>query len=378
VARTPILAGDAALNPSSWEFGAPACEEQFARKVGAVTAAFSTHSAPPPSLHPSQPMHYRQRAEFRIRHDGHDLHYAMFDPAKPKEPVRIDQFPAASHRINALMRELRAALLPSITLRERLFQVEFLTTLTHEALVTLIYHRSLDAAWTDAAHALEQQLGARIIGRSRGQRIVLSEPYITERLEVDGRQLLLRQPEGCFTQPNAEVNRAMLGWARNACGTRTDGLLELYCGIGNFTVALADRFSAVLATEINPTALEAARHNLSVNRADNTFVARMASHEVAQALSRQRPFRRLHAFDLDAFHADTVLVDPPRAGLDDASCALLAQFARIVYISCNPQTLLRDVARLGNAYRIERFALFDQFPYTPHIECGVMLQRRHH
>jgi tRNA (uracil-5-)-methyltransferase len=378
VARTPILAGDAALNPLSWEFGARACEEQFARKTDAVIGAFSLHSPPPPSLHPSQPMHYRQRAEFRIRHEGDDLDYAMFDPARPKDPVHIDQFPAASRRINALMHELRAALLPSIALRERLFQVEFLTTLTNEALVTLIYHRTLDAAWTDAAHALEQQLDARIIGRSRGQRIVISEPHITERLEVDGKNFLLRQPEGCFTQPNAEVNRAMLGWARDACGARSDGLLELYCGIGNFTVALADRFDRVLATEINPTAIEAARHNLGVNGADNAFVARMAGHEVAQALSRQRPFRRLHAFDLDAFNAATVLVDPPRAGLDDASCALLVQFARIVYISCNPQTLLRDVGRLGDAYRIERFALFDQFPYTRHIECGVMLQRRHH
>jgi tRNA/tmRNA/rRNA uracil-C5-methylase (TrmA/RlmC/RlmD family) len=76
----------------------------------------------------------------------------------------------------------------------------------------------------------------------------------------------------------------------------------------------------------------------------------------------------------------TILVDPPRAGLDATTLALCGKFDRILYISCNPTTLepaLREL--LATTHRLERVALFDHFPYTQHVECGVLLvanQRR--
>ncbi len=71
-----------------------------------------------------------------------------------------------------------------------------------------------------------------------------------------------------------------------------------------------------------------------------------------------------------------MLVDPPRAGLDEASCRQLSGYARIVYISCNPDTLEDNLALLTETHRITRLALFDQFPWTHHCECGVLLERR--
>ncbi|MBK6278547.1 MAG: tRNA (uridine(54)-C5)-methyltransferase TrmA [Gammaproteobacteria bacterium] len=361
---------------SEQDYSAPACAALLEQKVRVVRDAMHELGAPVPEVHASPPRHYRQRAEFRFWHEGDDAFYAMFDPANPREPVRIDEFPPASQRINALMQRLRAAVLRSPALARKLFQVEFLSTLANEALVVLVYHRPLDAAWEDAARELSLVLDAQLIGRSRGQRIVIGESFVTERLQVDGRELVLRQPEGCFTQPNAEVNRAMLSWARAGCGGAHGGLLELYCGIGNFTVALADRFDTVLATEINKAAIAAAGHNLAANGIDNTFIARLSSAEASAALARERPFRRLRDFDLDRFDPGTVLVDPPRAGLDARTLAQVAGFGRIVYISCNPQTLRENLVALAATHDIERFALFDQFPYTHHLECGVTLQRR--
>lgn len=65
------------------------------------------------------------------------------------------------------------------------------------------------------------------------------------------------------------------------------------------------------------------------------------------------------------------------AGLDDATRTLINDFDRIVYISCNPRTLLRDIRdAVSSTHRVERFALFDQFPYTDHAECGVLLVRK--
>ena len=71
-----------------------------------------------------------------------------------------------------------------------------------------------------------------------------------------------------------------------------------------------------------------------------------------------------------------MLVDPPRAGLDARTLAQVAGFDHIVYISCNPRTLLENLRALAPTHRIERCAAFDQFPYTPHLECGVSLRRR--
>merc|ERR1712048_325592 len=71
----------------------------------------------------------------------------------------------------------------------------------------------------------------------------------------------------------------------------------------------------------------------------------------------------------------TILVDPPREGLDDLTCKLLARFNHIVYISCNPETLARDVSALSTTHTVAHLAVFDQFPYTEHLEMGLVLQR---
>jgi len=363
------------MSATTQQYSELAYQQALEQKLERVCAGMKALGLPQPTLHRSPWVHYRQRAEFRVWHEGNDTFFAMFDPAEPRVPLRMDQFPAASERINRMMRDLRTAVLQSPALRHRLFQVEFLSTLSGEALAVLVYHRRLDETWQREAESLRTLLDATIIGRSRGQRLVLGDDFVTEKLEVDGRELVLKQPEGCFTQPNADVNRAMLGWARRACQGSRGGLVELYCGIGNFTVALANCFNSVLATEISKVAIAAARHNLAANGIDNTFVAHLSSEEAAQALSRERPFRRLATFDIEKLDAGSVLVDPPRAGLDQRTLELVGGFERIVYISCNPHTLQLNLQSLRHTHEVEQFALFDQFPYTAHMECGVLLHR---
>ena len=72
----------------------------------------------------------------------------------------------------------------------------------------------------------------------------------------------------------------------------------------------------------------------------------------------------------------TLFVDPPRAGLDATCRKLAATFDRVVYVSCNPQTLARDLEELRATHAVTQVAAFDQFPYTPHLEAGVLLERR--
>ena len=356
-------------------------DEQLAEKQAYVESTFAAFDTPALEVYPSPPSHYRQRCEFRIWHEEDDLFYAMFevDPENPKNKrvVRLDQFPVASAQINELMPKLREAFLASDELRRRLFQVEFLTTLSGEALVTLIYHRPLGDAWEAEARALESALGIMIIGRSRKQRLVLTRDHVWERLTVDGRTLHYQQVENSFTQPNAHICQTMLSWAKEATqGRQTEDLVELYCGNGNFTIALAENFRRVLATEISRTSVASANVNLEANGVTNAHVARMSAEEFALALKGEKEGRRVAEMALDEYDFSTVLVDPPRAGLDEQSCQQISEYAQIVYISCNPATLAENLTLLTKTHDIERFALFDQFPFTHHCECGVLLTRR--
>ncbi|MBH3409610.1 MULTISPECIES: tRNA (uridine(54)-C5)-methyltransferase TrmA [Pseudomonas] len=357
-------------------FDPSAYDTQLEGKVARLRALLAPFGAPEPAVFDSPREHYRLRAEFRLWREDGQRHYAMFAPGDKHKAILIDDFPIASQRINELMPRLKAAWQASEALGNRLFQVEFLTTLAGDAMVTMCYHRPLDEAWEVAARQLAEDLGVSVIGRSKGKRLVIGRDYAVEKLDVAGRVFSYRQPEGAFTQPNGAVNQKMLSWAFEAIGEREDDLLELYCGNGNFTLPLATRVRQVLATEISKTSVNAALSNLDENAVDNVRLVRLSAEELTQALNEVRPFRRLEGIDLKSYAFGTVFVDPPRAGMDPDTCELTRRFERILYISCNPETLAANIAQLHDTHRIERCALFDQFPYTHHMESGVLLVRR--
>ncbi|ATP46793.1 tRNA (uridine(54)-C5)-methyltransferase TrmA [Pseudomonas kermanshahensis] len=359
----------AAFDPSSYA-------TQLDAKVARLRELLAPFGAPEPAVFDSPREHYRLRAEFRLWREDGQRHYAMFAPGEKHKAILIDDFPIASERINDLMPRLKAAWQASEALSNRLFQVEFLTTLAGDAMVTMCYHRPLDEAWEVAARQLADELGVSLIGRSKGKRLVIGRDYAVEKLDVAGRVFSYRQPEGAFTQPNGAVNQKMLSWAFDAMGEREDDLLELYCGNGNFTLPLATRARQVLATEISKTSVNAALSNLDENGVDNVRLVRLSAEELTQALNDVRPFRRLEGIDLKSYAFGTVFVDPPRAGMDPDTCELTRRFERILYISCNPETLAANIEQLQDTHRIERCALFDQFPYTHHMESGVLLVRR--
>jgi tRNA (uracil-5-)-methyltransferase len=326
----------------------------------------------------SEPEHFRLRAEFRIWHQDGRCFYAMFEPGKKKDPYEVTDFPIASKLINKLMVEMREAIHQpeNDVLMQRMFQMEFLTTLSGDALITMIYHKPLGEEWQAAAEKLQAQIGFPIIGRSRKQKLVLERDYVIETLTIDGKQYHYKQIEGGFTQPNGGMNQKMLTWAKELSKPLDGDLVELYCGNGNFSIALAEHYNKVMATEISKTSVYAAQDNIEKNDIDNLIIARLSSEEFVQALQEVRAFRRLEGIDLKAYDFKTTLVDPPRSGLDDESVKQTQGYDNIIYISCNPETLHNNLQEFTKTHDIKRFALFDQFPYTHHIECGVFLQRK--
>jgi len=96
------------------------------------------------------------------------------------------------------------------------------------------------------------------------------------------------------------------------------------------------------------------------------------------AVAGVREFRRLSRLPrpLNEGQPDTLFVDPPRAGLDRATLALAERFSSVIYVSCNPLTLADNLQVLDATHSVTHLALFDQFPYTPHMECAVLLRHR--
>lgn len=335
------------------------------------------------SVFASSPQHYRARVEFRIWHDGDDSDYIMFDQHN-KEKVKITSCPMALASIDDLMPKLMAFICQYPVLRLKLFEIDFLATLSGEILLSLIYRKPIEgnAAWLTLAEELRSSLGIdSIIGRARKQKICLPRDYVEETLHVDGKQFHYQQIENSFTQPNAEVAQKMLHWARKVSTIGNDklgkaDLIELYCGNGNFSIALAEFYQQVLATEISKTSVASARLNIEKNNTKNVTIVKMAAEEISQAIKGMREFVRLREVDLPSYNFKTILVDPPRAGLDELTRSMITDFERIIYISCNPETLARDLIEIEKTHEIIETALFDQFPYTHHIESGVFLIRR--
>ena len=362
----------AAMDPQTYD-------AQLNAKRIKLNDAFAQFETPELEVFASDTAHYRMRAEFRVWHEGDDLYYYMFDKVL-NEKVRCDQYLPASELINQVMPVLMAELKPCPALRHKLFQVDFLSTLSGEILVSLLYHRQLDSEWQTKATELKQRLATQfninLIGRARKQKIDLDKDYVVESLEVNGNTLKYKQIENSFTQPNAKVSVKMLEWALDVTQNSTGDLLELYCGNGNFSIALAPNFNRVLATELAKPSVDAAQYNIDINGVKNLQIIRMSAEDFSDAMAKKRSFRRLEGVDLDSYVCNTIFVDPPRAGIDPDTLALVQGYERILYISCNPETLLDNLKVLDSTHKISRFALFDQFPYTDHMESGVLLERR--
>ena len=354
-----------------------AYQEQLDAKVDRFETLMANAGVEIPELtiHSSAPFGFRMRAEFRIWHEQGQAHFAMNKPGE-KRPYIIDDFPIGAELINRLMPDILAAVNAKEVLSRKLFSMEFLTTTTHQALVTLIYHKPLDELWQQQASLLAEQLNIKIIGRSRKQKLVLTDDYVIEELSVNDKLYQYQQVEASFTQPNAEVNQKMLTWASDCLKGSNHDLVELYCGNGNFTAVLAQHFDKVLATEISKVSVNSANYNFDLNKVDNVTIARLSSEEFTQALNRERTFRRLADVDLDSYNFSTIFVDPPRAGLDTGTEKLVTNMDSILYISCNPETLAKNLQQITKTHQVVAAAVFDQFPWTQHVESGVLLERR--
>jgi len=140
--------------------------------------------------------------------------------------------------------------------------------------------------------------------------------------------------------------------------------VDAYCGVGAISLQLAKTGAKVLGVEVIPDAVKNARANAKRNDMTAEFMAA----DAPEALIRMRK---------NGEKLDVLVVDPPRAGLSEAfvEAALIAEPERIVYVSCNPATLARDLKRMGDMYQVQRVKCVDMFPWAGHVETVVLLSQ---
>ena len=143
---------------------------------------------------------------------------------------------------------------------------------------------------------------------------------------------------------------------------KEDKVLDLYCGVGTIGIYLSKYCKEVLGIEINKSSIENANINKKLNNVENiSFI----EADVSKVLSIK-------------YKADIIIVDPPRSGLDKNTIETLIKInpKKIVYVSCDPITLSRDINLLKNNYILKDIKLYDMFPETYHVESVCVLERR--
>lgn len=169
-----------------------------------------------------------------------------------------------------------------------------------------------------------------------------------------------------FIQVNGPVNRLMVSAALDLLQLRQeDNVLDLYCGVGNFSLPAARRAAQVLGIEGEAAQVARAQSNASRNRVDN---CKFRCADLANITGREPWLRQAW---------NKVLIDPPRSGAGGAVAAMkVLRPDRIVYVSCHPATLARDARVLTGeqGYRLEAAGIVDMFPHTAHAEAIAVFQ----
>ena len=147
--------------------------------------------------------------------------------------------------------------------------------------------------------------------------------------------------------------------------TKNDVVFDLYCGIGTISLFMAKKAKKVYGVEIIEQAINDANENAKLNNMDNVeFIAGDTEIILDELINNRKII------------PDVVMVDPPRKGLDNKTIDNILKIRpnRFIYISCNPATLIRDLARFEDVYEIKEIQPVDMFPFTSHVECVAVLQ----
>ena len=311
----------------------------------------------------AQPWGYRRRARLSLNYQPKTQQLQMgFRKANASDIVDVVQCPVLVPTLEALL----------VPLRECLNTLQGKRSLGHVELVSADNGPLMVLRHTAPLSAQDREKLERFSHSSGLSLYLAPESEILERVsgEVpwyssDGLRLTFSPRD--FIQVNDGVNQKMVATALEWLDIqKEDRVLDLFCGMGNFTLPLAKRAASVIGVEGVPALVAKGQENAALNNLQNvTFF-----HEnLEEDVTRQSWAK--HGFD-------KILLDPARAGAPGVMQHIIKLApTRMVYVSCNPATLARDSEALLRAgYQIQRMAMLDMFPHTGHLESMVLFERK--
>lgn len=307
--------------------------------------------------------HYRSRVQIKCQLTTTGFDCGFFQP-KSHILVPIERCPVIAEPLNELLARLHT-LLGTSRFAGQISQIDLACGDCERRRAVVHYHGAEVAGLADLLQQLsgDQWLELLIQCRHSGQlHSVLGHAELA--ISVDEPPLWLNYAAGGFAQINLDQNRQLLNAVISAANlTGKERVLDLYCGMGNFSLPLARRAQLVCGVEDYRPSIEMAQRNAALNQIKNV---EFYPHPVAGML---RQLSRTVSFDL-------VLLDPPRAGAVAVMAELLATpVARVLYVSCDAQTLARDLKLLlSGGYRLVASQPFDMFPQTHHVESLSILE----
>ena len=320
---------------------------------------------------------YRNKMEFTFGYDHGGLKLGL-NKRGTNEIVNIDQCPISPISFNRILKEI-----PDIIKMSKVkiynpnskagTMKHLVLRYSHSNNQTMVILVTKTEKFQEAGYIRSEllrrvpQVNSIIHVMNSSDEIVLRGPYETLygsgilEMEMDYEKFQI--PPTAFFQNNFNVAAKMVEYVTK--GLELNGseiVLDLYAGVGTFTMRLAMLTKYVTAVESSHISVKAGRANANINNLRNV---RYEEAEVEEFLS---------AFQ---GRADIVVVDPPRAGLDKKVCNEILKLApqKIAYVSCDPATLARDLAILKEKYEILSVQPFDMFPQTYHVECVVLMSR---
>ncbi len=302
-----------------------------------------------PSL-TGQEFGYRHRGQFKVSAAG----AVGFYREGSREVIPVEQCPVMAPEINVMLRKLA---------RVDLKGVKELSVALGDTMAVLVKGVVAD----DTAQSI---LDSGLSGIAFEDGNSLGKDYIT--LDLNG--LKYSVTPWSFFQSHWSLNRVVVETVvRELAPLEDRKVLDLYAGAGNFSLPLSLQAREVVAVEENPPAVDDGRRNMTLNGVRNCTFMNVSVEKVLGSRKKQQAEK---LFGESRY--DIVVLDPPRTGLASECLRRIVESGseRIVYISCNPATLARDVKKMRERYDIQSVRMVDFFPNTYHIEALVFLRKK--
>ncbi|MDN6322826.1 MAG: 23S rRNA (uracil(1939)-C(5))-methyltransferase RlmD, partial [Halomonas sp.] len=311
---------------------------------------------------------YRRRARLGVKVDSQGKPRLGFRAAHSHRLVDVERCPGLVEGLQQLLTPLRE-LLGTLDAPRLVGHIELLATPTTKVvLIRQLKEHAQDAErWQTFADQQQVALGTWLGRETPVLHWHGAPPVLEEALILEGQPpLTLSFAPGDFLQVNAQVNQQMVAqvmhWLAPKPGQK---LLDLFAGIGNFSLPIAATGAEVHAVEGNPAMVA----RIAINAQRNQLMVSGQQADLSDTAS-------VNALLTAHRDSDALVLDPPRSG-GEAICQALARHPvpKVVYISCDPATLARDAAHLVHAgYRIKQVAVADMFLHTAHMETLMLLE----